>query len=173
MRYLFVFIAIIISFSFYSCSTSRDEMSAKIFKMESAVESSPEIDTVAAAELLSAYQNYSAKYPDDSLSPEYLYKAAGLAVALNRGLQAVILYESINHNYPGYRKNPECLFMEAFTYENTLGNIGKAKELYNVFLARYPDHELADDARIAIKFLGKSPEEIVSEFDKMRVDSVK
>jgi len=148
-------------------------MSAQIFKMESAVKSSPKIDTVATSELLSAYQNFSAKYPDDSLSPEYLYKAAGLAVGLKRGLQAVFLYEFINHTYPGYRRNPECLFMEAFTYENTLGNIGKAKELYNEFLSRYPDHELADDALTAIKFLGKSPEKIVSEFDEMRDDSVK
>jgi hypothetical protein len=63
--------------------------------------------------------------------------------------------------------------MAAFTYENTLGNIGKANEFYTKFLDKYPDHELADDARTAIKFLGKSPEEMVREFEKMSTDSVK
>jgi hypothetical protein len=63
--------------------------------------------------------------------------------------------------------------MEAFTYENTLGNIGKANELYNKFLYKYPDHELADDARAAIKFLGKSAEEMVREFEKNGSDSLK
>ncbi len=94
-------------------------------------------------------------------------------IALNRGIQAVAIYESVVQNYPHYKKIPECYFMEAYTYENILGNIGKANEIYKVFLANYPDHELADDARTAIKFLGKSPEEIISEFDKMNSDSLK
>ena len=147
-------------------------MSGEISTLESNIKAVQKFDSVAVTELLSAYQNFSSKYPDDSLSPEYLFKAAGLAAGLNRGTQAIGLYESIKGTYPDYRKIPECYFMEAFTYENTLGNNGKANELYNEFLARYPDHELADDARAAIKFLGKSPEEIVLEFDKMSMDSV-
>ncbi len=122
---------------------------------------------------MSAYKNFSSKYPDDSLSPEYLYTAARLAIGLNRGDQAVTMYESVIHTYTRYKKIPECYFMEAYAFENTLGNIGKAEELYKEFLAKYPDHELANDARTAINFLGKSPEEIVSEFDKMNADSVK
>ena len=172
MKYSFLSIAIILV-SFSSCSSSRDEISGKISEMETNINNSVKIDTIALADLLSAYQNFSAKYPDDSLSPEYLYKAAGLASVLNRGVQAVSLYESVIHNYPDYKRLPYCYFMEAFVYENTLGNIGKANELYKEFLAIYPDHKLANDARTAIKLLGKSPEEIVNEFDKMNTDSLK
>ena len=172
MKFTFLFIAIIVSYSLLSCTSSRDKMSGEISTLQLNMKAVQKFDSVTVTELLSAYQNFSLKYPDDSLSPEYLFKAAGLAAGLNRGTQAIGLYESIIGAYPDFKKIPECYFMEAFTYENTIGNIGKANELYNEFLTRYPDHELADDARAAIKFLGKTPEEIVMEFDKMSADSV-
>jgi len=173
MKFSILVFAIIVSVSLNSCSNSRDTMSAEISKMESDMKTKQKLDSTTVNELLSAYQNFSSKYPDDSLSPDYLYKAAGLAAGFNRGTQAIGLYESIIQNYPDYKKKAECFFMEAFTYENTLGNIGKANELYTEFLNKYPDHELADDAQTAIKFLGRSPEEIVREFEKMNADSVK
>ena len=173
MKRTIVFIIIIASVSLYSCSTGSEKMSGEITKMESEMKSTQKVDSVVVIELLSAYQNFNSKYPGDSLSPEYLYRAAALAAGFNRGTQAIDLYESIIHTYPEYKRIPECYFMEAFTYENTLENIGKADELYKQFLAKYPNHELADDAHAAIKFLGKSPEEMVREFEKMKADSEK
>ncbi len=157
---------------FYSCSPSRDKMLGKITQMEADLKTTQKVDSTAVNELLGAYQNFASRYADDSLAPEYLYKAAGLAVGFNHGVQAVEIYESIIITYPNYKKIPECFFMEAFTYENTIGNIGKASEYYNKFLAKYPDHDLADDARSALKFLGKSPEEMVREFEQMNADSL-
>ena len=168
-----VFIIIIYSVSLYSCSPSRDKMSGEIFKMESEIKTAQNVDSVAFMELLSAYQNFSSKYPGDSMTPGYLFKAAGIAAGLNRGTPAIGLYKFVIDTYPDYRKIPECYFMEAFTYENTLGNNDKANVVYNEFLVRYPDHDLTDDALAAIKFLGKSPEEMLREFEKMRADSVK
>lgn len=156
---------------FYSCSPSREEMLSEISKLETTMKETQKVDSVAVTELISAYQNFASKYTDDSLAPENLYKAAGLAVGFGRGVQAVELYETIITNFPDYNKVPECFFMEAFAYENVIGNIGKASEYYNKFLVKYPTHELADDARAAIKFLGKSPEEMVREFEQMNADS--
>jgi tetratricopeptide (TPR) repeat protein len=146
-------------------------MTGEIAKMEAELRSSPKVDSNAVTGLLSAYQNFASKYAKDSLAPEYLYKAAGLAVGFNRGTQAIDLYESIIQNYPDYKKVPECYFMEAFAYENVIGNLGKASEYYNKFLSKYPDHALAKDATAAIKYLGKSPEEMVRDFEKMNADS--
>jgi len=131
------------------------------------------VDSSSVIELLSAYQNFASKYPDDSLAPEYLYKAAGLAIGFSRGIQAVGIYESIIHTYPGYKKIPESYFMQAFAYENIIGNTGKAFEYYNEFLSKFPEHELADDALTAIKFMGKSPDEIVREFERMNADTIR
>ena len=140
--------------------------------MESEMKTAQKLDTNSVSELISAYQNFASKYVKDSLSPEYLYRAAGLANGFNRGTQAIELYETIIHTYPGYKRLPECYFMEAFAYENVQGNISKASEYYNKFLEKFPEHQLADDVRAALKFLGKSPDEIVREFDRMNEDSV-
>ena len=164
--------AIVLFLVIFSCSPSRNEMSDKISKMELDMKNGPKVDTNAVSQLISAYQNFASKYPSDSAAPENLYKAASLAVGFNRGVQAVEIYANLINSYPQYEKIPECYFMQAFAYENIIGNIVKANECYNLFLAKYPNHELADDAQAAIKFLGKTPEEMVHEFEKMNVDSL-
>jgi tetratricopeptide (TPR) repeat protein len=164
--------AFLISLSFLSCTPSSEKMREKISKMEADLKSAEQVDSTAVTELLSAYQNYASRYEKDSLAPDYLYKAAGLAVGFNRGTQAIEIYEKIITTYPEYKRVAECYFMEAFAYENVIGNIAKANEYYNKFLAKYPEHDLADDAQSAIKFLGKSPEEMVREFEQMNADSV-
>jgi len=166
-------LSVIISLSFFSCTTSRDKMSGKISEMESGLKTVQKVDSGSLSELIGAYQNFASKFPHDSMSPEYLYKAAGLANGLNRGTQSIDLYDLIIHTYPDFKRIPECYFMEAFAYENVQGNIGKASEYYNKFLDKYPGHQLADDARAALKFLGKTPDEMAREFEKMNADSGK
>lgn len=151
-----------------SCSPSRDEVINKITKMETELKKSEKIDTNNVNTLLSAYQNFASRFADDSLAPEYLYKAAGIAVGFNKPAQAITIYQDIISKYPSYKKVPECYFMQAFTFENGLKNLAKANELYNAFIAKYPSHELSDDAASAIKFLGKTPEEMVKEFEMMQ-----
>lgn len=146
-------------------------MMSKITKMEKDMQAAQKVDTAAVTNLLSAYQNFASKYPEDSLAPDYLYKAAGLAVGFSRGVQAVEIYESLIVTFPDYKRIPECYFMKAFAYENVIGNIAKANEYYNKFLVKYPDHDLADDAQAAIKYLGKTPEEMVREFEQKNADS--
>ena len=172
MKHTFFLVSALFLLSVLSCTSSRDKMSGAIGKMESNLKKAQKVDTNSASELISAYQNFASKYDSDSLSPDYLFKAAGLANGLKRGTQAIELYETIIHTYPDYSRLPECYFMEAFTYETVQGNIGKASEYYNKFLDKFPDHQLADDARAALKFLGKSPDELVREFDRMNADSV-
>jgi outer membrane protein assembly factor BamD (BamD/ComL family) len=169
MRFL-LFIPFILSI--VSCSPSRNEMLDKIAKMEKEMKTASKMDTLAVTELIGAYQNFAAKYATDSAAPENLYKAASLAVGFSHGVQAVELYETLIVKYPQFNKIPECYFMQAFAYENVIGNLAKANECYNRFLIKFPNHELADDAQAAIKFLGKTPEEMVHEFEKMNVDSL-
>ena len=172
MKDILILFLLFVSFSLFSCSSSRDQMSGKITKMESGLNTVAKVDSASVSALISAYQNFATKYPADSLAPEYLFRAAGLANGFNRGTQAIDLYETIIHTYPGYERIPECYFMEAFAYENVQGNIGKASEYYNKFLDIYPNHQLADDARAALRLLGKTPDEIVGELEKMNADTV-
>lgn len=173
MKNLFILLIVSVSLAFLSCSSPRNKMAEQIALMESELKTVHKVDTGSVSELISAYQNFAARYAQDSLSPEFLYRAAGLANGFRRGTQSIDLYESIINTYPDFKRIPECYFMEAFVFENEQGNIGKAYECYSKFLDKYPDHDLADDARAALKYLGKTPDEMVREFEKNNPDSLK
>lgn len=53
----------------------------------------------------------------------------------------------------------------AFIYENQLHGAEKAKKLYEEFMKKYPDHELAKDVKFSLDHIGKSDEELIKEFE--------
>jgi len=55
-------------------------------------------------------------------------------------------------------------------YATDFKNNGKAKELYELFLEKYPEHDFADDAQFSLQYLGKSPEELMMEFEAQNAD---
>ena len=175
MKIVASFLILVISVTFLSCSPSRQKMAGKISSLEAKMKTSTSIDTNAVNELISGYQKFVTRFPDDSLSPDYLYRAASIAAGYQKGNQAIELFQKIITSYPNYKKTPECYFMLAFTYENVLGNLGKANEMYNTFIAKYPDHQLVQDAKTAIKYLGKSPDAMIRDFERQNAvaDSLK
>jgi tetratricopeptide (TPR) repeat protein len=120
-----------------------------------------------AGELIQAYIEFAENHPKDPESPDYLYKAADLSLNINKSKESLDLYNRIIYQYPEYRKAPECLFLVGYIYENYFQNYGKAKDIYESFMVRYPDHDFADDAEISIRNMGKSPEELIREFEEM------
>jgi tetratricopeptide (TPR) repeat protein len=112
------------------------------------------------------YASYAYKYPDDEKAPEYLYLAAQSYNTVENGQQAVMFLEKFVKEYKDHPRYPNTLFMLAFFYENSVKNLEKAEQYYKRFIEEFPEHELADDAEQSIKNLGKSPEEIVREFEE-------
>ncbi len=53
------------------------------------------------------------------------------------------------------------MFLMAFAYENYLKDTEKAKQAYEAFLKKYPENQLARDAKFSLDNLGKSPEEVM------------
>jgi TolA-binding protein len=103
-----------------------------------------------------------------------LFKAGDFSMGLEKSEQAIMYFDQIIANYPAFEKLPYCLFLKGFIYENQMGNMDQAKEVYLEFLNKYPDHEMAESARFSIKNLGKSPEELIKEFEKnQQTDSVR
>lgn len=96
-------------------------------------------------------------------------KAAGLAKTIGQPQKAIELYQKIADGLPNHPKAPTALFMLGFVYENDLNNLDKAKAIYQDFLKKYPnDPDFADDARNSLKNLGKSPEELIKEFEQQQ-----
>ena len=129
------------------------------------------IDKAKALELVDLYIHYADSYPQDSMAVEYLFKGAEFCLNLGEGLRAIGYYDRVINDYPDFRKAPECLFLKGYIFENYLGDLENAKKIYTEFIERYPDNEFADDAEVSIQNLGKTPEELIREFEEKQAVS--
>ncbi len=119
-----------------------------------------------ANELARLYVNYANQNPKDSLAPDLLFKAADISMNMNNPRNTINLFNHIRRNYPDYKNNATILFLTGFVYDDQLKDYESAKKYYTEFLEKYPDNDFADDARISLDNLGKSPEELIKEFEK-------
>lgn len=122
------------------------------------------IDTKEASNMIHAYKEFADQYPQDTMSPKYLFKAADVSINTFHSVQTVKIFDRIITEYPDFEKVPQAMFLKAFTFENYLNDIEKAKKYYLEFIAKYPDHPFTNDAQISLQNLGKSPEEIIKAF---------
>ena len=122
-------------------------------------------DQNRASETVEVYLAFVDRYTDDELTPEYLFKAADLLRALRKSEEALRYYQQICDDFPDFDKVPHSLFLQGFVYENDLKDMAKAEAKYKEFLSKYPDHDLADDVEFSLQYLGKSPEDIIKQFE--------
>lgn len=158
-----------------SCSSSVNENKgslkddqAKIEHLEDSLynDTVSRMDKEKALELTNLYREFAKKYPKNEKSPSYLYRAAEVIVAIGNPMEGVNIYDNLIANYPKYDKIANCYFMKAFVLDNNLFMYKEAKVAYEKFMEKYPNHDLADDAAMSIKFMGKSNEDIIKEFEK-------
>jgi outer membrane protein assembly factor BamD (BamD/ComL family) len=150
-----------------SCS-QKNKLERQITDLEEDIFSVTDqaINTDKTARLVDAYVAYADAYPRDKKSVEYLFNAGNVAMNLLDPKKAISIFDRIMQNYPDYEKIPHCLFLKAFIYENQMNQLGQAEMLYREFLQKYPGHEFADDAELSLKNLGKSPEELLEQFQR-------
>jgi len=119
-----------------------------------------------AMALVNLYEEYANENPGDTLSAEYLFRASDISMNLGRPGQTIRLFNRILTEYPDFKKAPTTLFLLAFVYEDQKKDYDNARKYYELFLTKYPDSEFADDAEISLKNLGKTPEELIREFEE-------
>jgi tetratricopeptide (TPR) repeat protein len=130
------------------------------------------VDKELAAQLLQSYIKFTDTYPMDEHTADYLYKGAGLARGVRLYTRALQMYTRILTDYPDYKKIVETQFLIAFTYDNDIKDIEKAKEAYNLVIEMYPDHEFAVQARERLKTIDLSDEELIELFMQMNAETV-
>lgn len=116
-------------------------------------------DDSAAVEMVELYRKFAADFPDDSLAPAYLQRAAEICINLGQTDEAVELLEDIITTYPAYEDVAGCHFMKGYAYE-VAEQIDQAREAYTYFVENYPDHYLAADTKKMIPLLGMTPEDM-------------
>jgi len=168
-----LFLLLILAASIIACEPANKKDAAAIDAAENAL-FTPEdgmINKEKALELVDMYIAYTDKYPDDSMAVEYLFKSAEFCLNLGEGRRAIELYDRVIMEYPNFHKVPECFFLKGYVYENYLNDLEMAKLIYTQFIERYPDNEFADDAQVSIQNLGKSPEELIKQFEEQQAIS--
>lgn len=171
---IFLLVAILTIIS--GCKPSHEKSLHRITDMETRLSKSQTMtfDKVKADSLLGLYNNFIQRFPKDSLSPKYLFHSAQLAMTMGDGPKSLELFDRYIATYPESPKASVCMFFKAYVYENILHTLDKAKETYLAFAEKYPNSEFARDAKIAVQNLGKSPEEMVHEFEaRQKADSAR
>ena len=162
-------IAILFSASFLtSCRKEmKREAALKDLKtVESETLGKSTVDPQLGRKLLERYEYFANTFPEDSANAiNCLIKAGEVANSMQDGRAAEQLLISALQKYPNHEKTPKALFMLAFCYENTLAEQAKAGERYKEFLQKYPNDKLAASAQASLQNLGKTPEELVKEFE--------
>ena len=169
-KYLLI---IIVPFILFSCSessnkdsTAKDKLLVQIMESEKVMynDTVSDLNVSVANNAITLYSRYANEYPDDSSSAEYLFRAAELSKALNKGKMALNYYEKVENEYPTYSKMPIVIFMQGFVNETLLSDYKTAKSHYERFIAKYPQNPMSKDLKTMILNLGKSDEELIKEF---------
>lgn len=167
-----------LSFFFTSCKNSGENAAssmAKIEEIESKMKALPagtKMDAKMIDEAITAYEAFAKGSPKNEKAPDYLMKAAELQKNQMKLKEAIAIYDNIMSQFPNSPKAPAAMFMKGFMLENDLKDPEAAKVIYNEFLAKYPQHELADDVTFSLNNIGKTPEQIIEELQaKQKADS--
>lgn len=156
---------------FTSCGKSPASMNKQIAGLEQEIKAVSPADTAKVNELIAVYEQYASEFPKDTLSPEYLFRAGGMCLSFNKPSRSLEIFRRVCRNYPQYKRAGECLFMQAFVFENALGDYDNAGKIYREFITKYPGHPLADDAELSLKYLGKPAEAILRDMELQAADS--
>jgi outer membrane protein assembly factor BamD (BamD/ComL family) len=147
-------------------SLLRGQYIEQIKKLETEMHSTVEMNNVTAGLAIKAYSDYAGSFPNDSLTPDYLFKAGEIATATQQYPQALNYYKTITEKYPKFKYSKESLFLQAFLLDNYLNDDAKAKVIYEEVITKYPTSPYARDAKAAINNLGKTDEELIKEFKR-------
>jgi outer membrane protein assembly factor BamD (BamD/ComL family) len=170
MNNRFIFAALILAVTLTSCKPSREKSVSEIRGMEKKLYEQPSFtyNKPRGDSLLRMYDDFVSRFPKDTLAPVFLFRAANLSISAGDGNKALSLLDRFATQFPDHPKVPVCFFFKGYVYENILKNLDKAKESYLIYIEKYPNDVFVKDARMAIQNLGKTPDQIVREFEEQR-----
>ncbi|HMG14752.1 MAG TPA: tetratricopeptide repeat protein [Saprospiraceae bacterium] len=165
----FILILIIGLMTFLACknntnkSTTNNEIPNNIKDLRDSLLAHPlgESFKTKAPVLVKMLDSYAKTNPKDSLAPAYLFEASQYSRNLGDLKSALNNMEKIKQDYPDFKRLADVIFYEGFMVENDMKDIHKAKEIYEDFLRRFPNHPYASNIKMNIQNLGKTPEEIL------------
>jgi tetratricopeptide (TPR) repeat protein len=123
-------------------------------------------DSKVRQQLLVAYADFVNFHHDDENTPEFLFKAAKMAVEVGKPRRAIEYLVNLHDGFPRYERKIEAAFMTAFIYENMLNDRIMAEKYYERVVELYPESNWAEDARVSLQLLYMTDEEKIELFIK-------
>lgn len=173
-----IFIILFASFVLFSCGNhnsanenvdqskpSLASLKSKEDSLQALISNATTVNNELGKQLINVYAEIIKQYPNDEQTPSTLFKAGEVSEAIGMHELAISYYADLFNRYPDHVKAPMALFLQAFIYENQLNQLGKAKQLYEKLVDKYPNAKIAADAKMCIQHLGKSEEELIKEFE--------
>ena len=165
MKRIFVFlllVAMLLSCGEKISVEKINELESKVFA-QGVVISAENVIQLVDAYLLFAEQN-----PNDSQSPDFLFKALDVAVGVNaEGPQkAIDIANVLIEKYPDFEMTPMAMFIKGFVYENMIGDLQNAEMTYRQFIEKYPNNPMVEDVKSTLENLGLTPEELIRKFEE-------
>ena len=127
-------------------------------------------------EAIKSYQELLNNYPESKEAPDALVKMASLymnhsdsTLSMKESyMKAAILFRQVYNKYPNSDKAPAALFMSGFVLSNNLYKYDEATKTYQLFLEKFPNHELAKSAKEELSTIGMSPDDILKKNSKVK-----
>ncbi len=164
-RILFV---LFLATAMVSCNNQEKERANIIELEKNMVDENGVLNATSADQLIEAYQDYAKKFPNDEMSPEFLFKAVDISVAYNalNPQKTIDITNVLIENYPDFEMTPMAMFIKGFVYENQMNDYEKALDTYHQFLEKYPNNPMAADVETTIKNIGIPLEELIKTFEQ-------
>lgn len=157
---------------FSSCSASKEKTASEIKDKLAAFEKNlleNKKDTVALHELESKIESFANKYPDDTITAEFIYQLAGKQWQSGELNKAIMNYEKLTSSkINSYART--SLNDEAVIYLSTLNNVEKAKELFRKYLDLYKGQDAEETKMVEAELstAGKTIDEIVKGWEEKK-----
>ena len=160
MKRIFSVVTVII-FLFSACNSNRDK---ELFESATA-----KANAKNYSEALKDYNQIIDEYSSGEKASESIFAVAAMYhmyqvpnISKEESLKkAITYYQKLYDQFPKNDKAAKALFMAAFIKANELNQLDGARSSYQLFIEKFPNHELAMQAKIELENLGKTPEEML------------
>ena len=109
------------------------------------------------------YDEFIRAYPDAEQIPELLFKSGEVLNGLGAHLKSAKAFHKVHTQFPNSKVAPIALFHQAHCFE-ALDKRLTAKNTYEDFIERYPNHPYVSQAKGMIQILNLSDDELIHKF---------
>lgn len=185
-----IYILLLISFMFFmSCKNKQEsnpiEQKSKI--QSELIQSYLKADSIykmgainidVMTQFIDNAEKFASEYPEESIAPEYLFKAGVLTMTLARSSdvkeeiakyakKSLEIFNNIQKVYPDYEGVKNCIFYRGTTYDDILHDYKSAEIEFRDYIHKYPQDSISLILKdYLVNGLGKSPDEIAADILK-------